>query len=80
MFIITRTVLKCFIFLKANVSVNFDHVYSGHYKLKVEECRSRFSCFQTIHESDLGVVSTDLTNIDVARMNISIRTTPTEIG
>ncbi|XP_046464418.1 uncharacterized protein LOC124210418 isoform X2 [Daphnia pulex] len=65
---------------QANVSVNFDHVYSGHYKLKVEECRSRFSCFQTIHESDLGVVSTDLTNIDVARMNISIRTTPTEIG
>ncbi|KAI9556322.1 hypothetical protein GHT06_018896 [Daphnia sinensis] len=68
------------IFAKENVTVYFDHVYTGHYKLKVERCRNRYSCSQKIHESDLGFVQTNLNNIDVAKMNISISTTPTDIG
>ncbi|XP_032780083.2 uncharacterized protein LOC116918473 isoform X2 [Daphnia magna] len=63
-----------------NVTVYFDHVYTGHYKLKVERCRSRYSCYQKIHESDLGFLRTNLNNVDVAKMNISISTTPTDIG
>jgi transcriptional regulator NrdR family protein len=63
-----------------NVSVDFDHVYSGRYQLKVVECKNRYSCFETIHESDLGVVETNLSNIDVTKMNIGISTIPSDIG
>lgn len=43
-------------------------------------CRNRFSCSQKIYESDLGFLHTSLNNIDVTKMNISISTTPTDIG
>jgi hypothetical protein len=78
---ITVVIFLFWTIIKGNVTVYFDHVYSGNYKLKVGECKnSRFSCFHTIHESDLGFVETHLNNINVTKMNISISTTPTEIG
>ena len=60
--------------------VYFDHAYSGRYKLQVEGCDSRHSCIKRIYETDLGSVTTNLRNIDVSKMNISISTTPLDMG
>lgn len=63
--------MKC---SKVNVTIAFDHAYTGHYKTRIYSCTNWNTCPAMIYESDLGLVETDLLSIDVHRMNMTFQT------
>ncbi|XP_057374484.1 uncharacterized protein LOC130695369 [Daphnia carinata] len=62
-----------------DVTVVFDHIYSGCYKFKIKCCTKPWSCEDSCGKKDgnyeyhLGQLETHLQNVNVTRMNISMR-------
>ncbi|XP_045027485.1 uncharacterized protein LOC116918470 isoform X2 [Daphnia magna] len=72
---------------EVEMPVDFDHIYSGCYKLKIKCCANRRSCDESscgnkagIYEYHLGQLETHLQNVNVTRMNIRMRLAQMERG
>ncbi|EFX79327.1 hypothetical protein DAPPUDRAFT_304858 [Daphnia pulex] len=67
-----------------DVTVQFDHVYSGCYKLKINRCsHGRFTCDSNksgVFEQYLGYLETSIQDVNVRRMNMSISLHPSPGG
>ncbi|KAI9556323.1 hypothetical protein GHT06_018897 [Daphnia sinensis] len=71
---------------EVEIPVVFDHIYSGCYKLIIKCCTDKRSCDGScgnkagIYEYHLGRLETHLLNVNVTRMNITMRLAQMERG